>query len=263
MNKSNFLFLLVLIIINCNFVVKSKPTAKCQFDRSKSMLILNYQGDSSIICQGNGVTYCYNEDMTCSTSDPYSTIKCSTKNDLKCVGSKIDCIIDDRFECSVDFPNNMTTGSPVVTTSTTSSTTSSYTTSSTTSYNPTTTSSYPITTGTTTYTSGYPYTSTSSTPFPSGSSEAPSRCAGIPECGGFTKGVCMSNGICRCNYSFTGMDCSSQIIVVEPTVNTTEPTVNTNGTKVPEDLNASSLSPKLKFNLFVSLLITVIISMLL
>ncbi|KAN0009169.1 hypothetical protein ACTFIU_006442 [Dictyostelium citrinum] len=292
MNKSNYLCLLVLIIINCIFIVRSSPTAKCQFDTPNSMLILNYQGDSSIVCQGHGITNCYNDDIICSTSDPYSTIKCSTKNDLKCVGSKIYCLIDNRFECSVDFPNNVTTGSPVTTTTTFSSTSSySSTTSTTSSYSSTTssTSSYSSTVSTT---AGY--SSTTSNPIggfssttlnpiggvssaittSSSSSEGPSpNCPGIPECGGYTRGVCMSNGECRCIYPYSGLDCSSEIIVIDPNHPSNQPSTNTTienpsnsttntATKTPEELN-SSLSPKLKFNLFASLLITIIISVLL
>ncbi|KAN0028580.1 hypothetical protein ACTFIV_010426 [Dictyostelium citrinum] len=278
MNISNYLCLLVLIIVNCIFIVRSSPTAKCQFDTPNSMLILNYQGDSSIVCQGHGITNCYNDDIICSTSDPYSTIKCSTKNDLKCVGSKIYCLIDNRFECSVDFPNNMTTGSPVTTTTTFSSTSSySSTTSSTSSYSSTvsTTAGYSSTTSnpiggfsSTTLNPIGGVSSTSSTP--SFSSEDPSPiCPGIPECSGYTRGVCMSYGECRCIHPYSGLDCSSEIIVIEPanpstntSVENPSNTTTTTSTKTPEELN-SSLSPKLKFNLFASLLITIIISVLL
>ncbi|KAN0029880.1 hypothetical protein ACTA71_008017 [Dictyostelium dimigraforme] len=50
------------------------------------------------------------------------------------------------------------------------------------------------------------------------------QCKGQPLCGGPSHGTCTLSG-CVCNVKYTGVDCTLNIIVVDPNINTTKPDV--------------------------------------
>ncbi|KYQ91163.1 hypothetical protein DLAC_11708 [Tieghemostelium lacteum] len=55
----------------------------------------------------------------------------------------------------------------------------------------------------------------------------PVKCAGVPECGGPSNGECTSNG-CVCKSPWIGNDCQSQVVTIDPTINTTNPETGNN-----------------------------------
>ncbi|KAM9985462.1 hypothetical protein ACTFIZ_009011 [Dictyostelium cf. discoideum] len=54
----------------------------------------------------------------------------------------------------------------------------------------------------------------------------PSKCKGVPICGGPTQGTCNDVLGCICNSPWVGVDCSSKVIIVpQPVFNTSSPTI--------------------------------------
>ncbi|KAM9992838.1 hypothetical protein ACTFIY_010258 [Dictyostelium cf. discoideum] len=59
----------------------------------------------------------------------------------------------------------------------------------------------------------------------------PSKCKGVPICGGETHGTCDDVLGCICNSPWVGIDCNSKVIIVpQPIFNTTSPTIVLNET---------------------------------